>query len=147
MSPADLPYKATKKEKTHARNVFRKALVNGLISRPHICSRCGREATIDGHHTDYRKPLDVQWVCVPCHRKIHERLFEQGGFARRGRPQKPDDEKRIYPVMVRFTKEELRRIKRIRDIWCAATTTAAVRAMCLHALEEYLNDLQDVRRQ
>ncbi len=36
----------------------------GRMVRPTECSRCGLTASrIDGHHEDYRKPLDVIWLC------------------------------------------------------------------------------------
>lgn len=43
-----------------------------MINKPKTCSLCHREAEIQGHHTDYSKPLQVVWVCIPCHAKFHE---------------------------------------------------------------------------
>jgi hypothetical protein len=41
------------------------------------CAVCGRQ---DGqaHHEDYSRPLDVIWLCRPCHAKhhVHKRLIE-----------------------------------------------------------------------
>src|SRR5580704_4071150 len=34
------------------------------------CQRCGAEKS-EAHHPDYLKPLDVVWLCAPCHRFIH----------------------------------------------------------------------------
>ncbi len=47
------------------------ALRAGKVIRPKECQDCGTVARIQGHHDDYSKPLDVRWLCVPCHTKAH----------------------------------------------------------------------------
>lgn len=39
-----------------------------LQSKP--CQRCGSAEHITMHHPDYSKPLEVQWLCQPCHTKV-----------------------------------------------------------------------------
>lgn len=47
---------------------YRRALKYGiLIKQP--CEICGAVKT-EGHHKDHKKPLDVQWLCRPCHGRI-----------------------------------------------------------------------------
>lgn len=42
----------------------------GNIRKPTECEQCGKsECAIEGAHYDYSRPLDVRWLCVPCHRK------------------------------------------------------------------------------
>lgn len=48
----------------------------GLLRRPDRCSECGQEARVDGHHEDYDKPYEVEWLCRSCHMKRH---FSQNG--------------------------------------------------------------------
>lgn len=60
-----------------AKNAVQKAVRKGLLYRPLHCSRCGKippkakdgRHQIQGHHADYNKPLEVEWLCVYCHRK------------------------------------------------------------------------------
>lgn len=48
------------------------AVSAGKIKRPVKCSRCDQpHKRIEGHHPDYTKPLDVVWLCPPCHSVIH----------------------------------------------------------------------------
>jgi hypothetical protein len=41
-----------------------------LIPQP--CESCGeKEGNIDAHHPDYKKPLEVIWLCRSCHKLLH----------------------------------------------------------------------------
>ena len=42
-----------------------------LVRQP--CCRCGAEKTV-AHHEDYDKPLEVVWLCQPCHKQRHKEL-------------------------------------------------------------------------
>ncbi len=59
------------KQKTWARNIVLRAVKKGDLVRPEVCERCGTDGTIDGHHFDYSKPLEVLWLCRSCHRREH----------------------------------------------------------------------------
>lgn len=59
-------------EKHRAREAVRLAERRGDLVRPTVCSQCQRsDAKIEAHHPDYSKPLNIQWLCVPCHRRRH----------------------------------------------------------------------------
>lgn len=63
-------------KKERGRRLVRDALKRGDIQRPNQCSKCGIDpgqardgrSKIHGHHHDYDKPLDVEWLCAKCHR-------------------------------------------------------------------------------
>ena len=55
-------------EKIKARNLVTYALQTGRLTRSTICEECGAETRTDAHHHDYPEPLDVIWICRPCHR-------------------------------------------------------------------------------
>lgn len=45
---------------------------DGKLTPASECSVCGSTYKIEGHHDDYTKPLDIRWLCNPCHRKWHK---------------------------------------------------------------------------
>lgn len=52
-----------------ARIKLRQAISSGKIQRK-PCERCGAVKS-QGHHEDYSKPLDVQWLCPKHHAALH----------------------------------------------------------------------------
>lgn len=65
-------YRKKYPERRRANNLVAKALQAGsLIKQP--CERCG-ESKAFAHHEDYNKPLDVVWLCQPCHKQRHKEL-------------------------------------------------------------------------
>lgn len=67
--------------KKTAYRIYQKALRGKIITRPDSCSACGRGDTpIHGHHEDYSKPLDVKWLCEPCHWRRHKDISESRGL-------------------------------------------------------------------
>lgn len=68
-------HEARHPEKTQARRKLEDAVQKGYVSKPDICSRClGQVPAVDlhGHHHDYSKPLDVEWLCRVCHNAEHQ---------------------------------------------------------------------------
>jgi hypothetical protein len=48
-----------------------RALKRGELKRPLTCEACGHIRPTFAHHDDYLKPLEVRWLCKPCHSKWH----------------------------------------------------------------------------
>lgn len=66
-------------EKWAARNAVHTALRNGSLVKPYSCEDCGKEfpsLRIHSHHEDYSKPLEVNWLCSPCHGLRHTKHVE-----------------------------------------------------------------------
>lgn len=57
------------KRRIFAHNAVARAIKKGtLLRKP--CIKCNSEKTV-AHHEDYDKPLEVTWLCQPCHKKRH----------------------------------------------------------------------------
>lgn len=55
-------------DRVRARRQAQYAVRTGRLVRPDECSRCGVACTPQASHDDYTRPLDVEWLCVRCHR-------------------------------------------------------------------------------
>lgn len=75
-------YKAANPLKTKARKLTNLAVEFGVLVRPGTCSACGAVGknyengrfSIEAHHPDHSKPLDVIWLCMPCHRQADKEV-------------------------------------------------------------------------
>jgi len=61
-------------ERHDARMVVNGAIRSGIMERPETCARCCRSGSIQAHHEDYSKPLEVKWMCRQCHADTHRKL-------------------------------------------------------------------------
>ncbi len=60
-------------QKQKARQQATAALKKGLFTKPNKCSFCNQEKKIEMHHPDYNKPLEVEFLCVSCHKGLHRK--------------------------------------------------------------------------
>jgi hypothetical protein len=68
-------WRAEDKRRQKAHSAVSKALRQGaLLKEP--CCRCGNEKSV-AHHDDYDRPLDIMWLCQPCHKQRHKELKEE----------------------------------------------------------------------
>jgi hypothetical protein len=61
-------------EKYKARYLLNAAVRQGVILKPGSCTICGSVAKLAAHHEDYTKPLQVEWMCYPCHTSHHAQI-------------------------------------------------------------------------
>ena len=63
-------------KKQLAYRIFNEAIRTGELVRPNRCSNHNCQATtnIHGHHEDYDKPLEVEWLCGKCHKARHREV-------------------------------------------------------------------------
>ena len=57
-----------------AHTAVKSAIRNGTLVKPDICPVCNKAGKIEGHHEDYTKPLDIDWMCTVCHNQRHKEL-------------------------------------------------------------------------
>ena len=58
------------KLRSNARAYLRVYIQRGLVKRA-PCRVCGTQKRVQAHHTDYSKPLLVEWLCQTHHRQEH----------------------------------------------------------------------------
>lgn len=63
------PLTPAQRFKDNARSKAAYAVKMGRIKRE-PCETCG-DPKSQMHHDDYDKPLEVRWLCTPCHREHH----------------------------------------------------------------------------
>ncbi len=64
-------HRAKHPERAAARNIVNTLIQAHILRRPARCERCGQQCKVHAHHSDYARPLWIEWVCVPCHKIEH----------------------------------------------------------------------------
>ncbi len=59
-------------KRTNAVRVLNHAVQDGKFGRSVFCEECGLPTKTEGHHEDYSKPLNVNWLCRKCHTETHK---------------------------------------------------------------------------
>ena len=60
------------REKHLARARVNYYIKKGTLVKPDTCEDCGENTKdLEGHHEDYKKQLEVNWICKNCHEKRH----------------------------------------------------------------------------
>lgn len=60
------------KSKHVAHGIVGRKVRNGTLKRK-VCEVCGNKKS-DAHHEDYKKPLEVMWLCRQHHKDKHKEL-------------------------------------------------------------------------
>lgn len=64
--------KGLARRKMNCRSYANQYLKHGRIKK-YDCEKCG-DKNSQMHHIDYSKPLLIDWLCRPCHLKLHKEL-------------------------------------------------------------------------
>lgn len=63
-------WQAANLEKHRAHNRVYHEIRVGRMERPDRCEHCLNECRPQAAHIDYDRPLDVLWLCAPCHSRF-----------------------------------------------------------------------------
>lgn len=64
-------FTAEQKLRANARSMLHVYVKRGKVVKPSTCTVPGCQRPPQAHHDDYRKPLDVHWICRPHHLQLH----------------------------------------------------------------------------
>lgn len=65
------------RQRARAHYEVKYAIQRGIIVNPRKCEDCKADIRmIEAHHEDYSKPLEVRWLCRPCHNKADRKWYE-----------------------------------------------------------------------
>jgi len=70
--------KQCNKEAKRAQRRVAYAIQKGVLVRPKKCSNCGKKVKTEAAHYDYKKPLQVKWLCSKCHNEW-DKKYPKGG--------------------------------------------------------------------
>lgn len=101
------------------------ALRCGILVKPDCCYGCGcpdTEHRIEAHHHDYSKPLEVIWLCTPCHRRMDVERRIRRGETSYGRSR---------PVLMKRNGEVLCKFETITDAARAVGRAENTLSVCL----------------
>lgn len=65
-------WRTADKRRMKCHNAVARAVKAGTLKKK-PCERCGNQKSL-AHHEDYDKPLDVMWLCQPCHKVRHAEI-------------------------------------------------------------------------
>lgn len=65
------PLTSEQRRKDTVRSIVSVYVKRGKLVRPDHCAWCNAKGKIEAHHEDYSKPLEVIWLCRPCHSRHH----------------------------------------------------------------------------
>ncbi len=72
-------YKEKYPERYVATMLLASAVRNGKVTKPKMCQDCNRfHKVLHGHHVNYGEPLEVVWLCPPCHKARHIKIKRAG---------------------------------------------------------------------
>ena len=73
-------YKARKGIIHKAHIAVNSAVRYGRLEPSPFCLLCWTIGSVEGHHPDYAKMLEVVWLCRPCHQFVHGAPYDQSRF-------------------------------------------------------------------
>jgi ribosomal protein S27AE len=67
-------WRSEDKRRAKCHSAVARAIRSGELNRL-PCVRCGEVKSL-AHHEDYDEPLNVMWLCQPCHKQRHKEIKE-----------------------------------------------------------------------
>lgn len=68
-------YRRKYPERNRAHQLAQYARKKGWIVTRNTCEDCGEKKRLEMAHIDYSRPLDIRWLCTPCHREFDKKII------------------------------------------------------------------------